>query len=453
MADEYDVICLGAGTVGEAVSAQLEGSGLRLAVIEKDHAGGECAYWGCIPSKTLLRSAEVLAEAGRARELAVSRIDWEVDFTRIAGRTHWMARDLDDTRSAEEFTRQGAELIRGEGHLVGPRTVVVGDRTLTATRGIVIATGTAPAIPPIAGLDAVPYWTNREAVMTTALPGSLTVLGGGPIGAELAQAFARFGTAVHVVEALDRLLAVEEPEAGAILGAAFAAEGIALSTSAKAVRVSIDGGLIALDLDSGDRVSAEQLLVAVGRTPNLAGFDLAAAGVSTTERGWVEVNEQSLRAADGIWAGGDITGIGAFTHLAWYHGTLIARQLRGIDAVADHRAIPRVTFTDPEVASVGLSEARARDRLTAVATAAARVEDDARGAINGKPDGLVKLIADADRGLLVGALAVGPRSGEIIAELTLAIRAEVPLAVLADTLHPFPTFSRILDGLFAELVG
>lgn len=453
MADQFDVICIGAGTVGEAVSSQLEGSGLSLAVVEKDHAGGECAYWGCIPSKTLLRSAEVLAEAGRARVLSASRVEWEVDFPRIAKRTHWMARDLDDSKSADEFRKHGATLIRGEGHLVGPRTVTVGDRTLNATRGVVIATGTAAAVPPVPGLDTVPYWTNRQAVMTRELPVSLAVLGGGPIGAELAQAFARFGTTVHVVEALDRLLAAEEPEAGSILGAAFGAEGIHVHTSAKAVHVSQDGGTITLHLESGETVSGERLLVAVGRTPNIAGFDLEAAGVSTTDRGWVKVDGSTLEAADGIWAGGDITGIGAFTHLAWYHGTVIGRQLRGVSAVADHRAIPRVTFTDPEVASVGMSEAHARETLASVRTATARVEDAARGAINGDPGGLVKLVADSDRDVLVGALAVGPRSGEIIAELTLAIRAAIPIAVLADTLHPFPTFSRILDGLFAELAG
>jgi pyruvate/2-oxoglutarate dehydrogenase complex dihydrolipoamide dehydrogenase (E3) component len=451
MADQFDVICIGAGTVGEAVSAQLEDSGLSLAVVEKDHAGGECAYWGCIPSKTLLRSAEVLAEAARARELSASRVEWEVDFPRIARRTHWMARDLDDSTSADEFRKQGATLIRGEGHLVGPRTVTVGDRTLTARRGVVIATGTAAAVPPVQGLDAVPYWTNREAVMTRDLPASLTVLGGGPIGAELAQAFARFGTTVHVVEALDRLLAAEEPEAGRILGTVFAAEGITVSTSAKAVRAWSDGTTVTLDLESGETVAAEKVLVAVGRTPNLAGFDLDAAGVRTTDRGWVQVDGGTLQAADGIWAGGDITGIGAFTHLAWYHGTVIGRRLRGIPAVADHRAIPRVTFTDPEVASVGMSEAHARETLASVRAATEKVEDGARGAINGEPGGVVKLVVDGERDVLVGALAVGPRSGEIIAELTLAIRAAVPVAVLADTLHPFPTFSRILDGLFAKL--
>jgi pyruvate/2-oxoglutarate dehydrogenase complex dihydrolipoamide dehydrogenase (E3) component len=450
--DEFDVICIGAGTVSEGVAAQLEGSGISLAVVERELVGGECPYWGCIPSKTLLRSAEVLAEAGRARTLAASRVEWDVDFAKIAQRTHDISRDEDDTKATESLTEQGATIIRGEGHLVGPRTVTVGDRELTARRGIVIATGTSAAIPPIPGLDRVGYWTNREAVLTRELPRSLLVLGSGPIGAELAQAFARFGTEVRVVEAVDRLMPAEEPEAGDHLAMAFASDGVAVSTSATAVAVESGDGVIRLRLESGEEFGAERLLVAVGRRPKLYGFDLAAAGVSTTERGWVKVDDTTLVAAPGIWAGGDITGIGAFTHLSWYHGTIIGRQLRGQPAVADHRAIPRVTFTDPEIASVGLSEENARKQLGEVRIAVGDVGNGTRGYINGEPGGVIKLIADGRRGVLVGALVVGPRAGEIIAELTLAIRADIPLPILADTLHAFPTFSRDLDGLFPQLI-
>lgn len=450
--DEFDVICIGAGTVSEGVAAQLEGSGISLAVVERELVGGECPYWGCIPSKTLLRSAEVLAEAGRARTLAASRVEWDVDFAKIAQRTHDISRDEDDTKATESLTEQGATIIRGEGHLVGPRAVTVGDRELTARRGIVIATGTSAAIPPIPGLDRVGYWTNREAVLTRELPRSLLVLGSGPIGAELAQAFARFGTEVRVVEAVDRLMPAEEPEAGEHLAKAFASDGVAVSTSATAVAVEPGDGVIRLRLESGEEFGAERLLVAVGRRPKLYGFDLAAAGVSTTERGWVKVDDATLVAAPGIWAGGDITGIGAFTHLSWYHGTIIGRQFRGQPAVADHRAIPRVTFTDPEIASVGLSEATARKQLGEVRTAVGDVGNGTRGYINGEPGGVIKLIADGRRGVLVGALVVGPRAGEIIAELTLAIRADIPLPILADTLHAFPTFSRDLDGLFPQLI-
>jgi pyruvate/2-oxoglutarate dehydrogenase complex dihydrolipoamide dehydrogenase (E3) component len=453
MADEFDVICIGGGTVSEGVASKLQGTDITFAVIECDKIGGECPYWGCIPSKTLLRSAVVLAEAGRARALAASRVEWEVDFDKIAERANFMARYTDDTKATESLVKHGATIIRGEGHLVGPNTVMVGDRRLTARRGIVIGTGTSALIPPISGLESVPYWTNRQATLTRVLPRSLLVLGSGPIGAELAQAFARFGSAVRVIESLDRLIPAEEPEASIELGKAFESDGIAVSLGAKAIGAEATADGVTVQLETGESFSAETLLVAVGRRPKLFGFDLAAAGLSTTEKGWIKVDGATLVAAPGIWAGGDITGIGAFTHLSWYHGLVIGAQLRGDSAIADHRAIPRVTFTDPEIASVGLSEERARRQLADVRTVSEDSGNGTRGYINGPPGGVIKLIADMERGVLVGALVVGPRAGEMIAELTLAIRAEVPLAVLVDTLHAFPTFSRDLDGLFAKLLG
>jgi pyruvate/2-oxoglutarate dehydrogenase complex dihydrolipoamide dehydrogenase (E3) component len=316
----------------------------------------------------------------------------------------------------------------------------------------VVGTGTSAAVPRIEGLDGVDYWTNREATLTRELPRSLLVLGSGPIGAELAQAFARFGTDVRVVEALDRLMPAEEPEAGAELAKAFKSDGIAVNLSAKAVAAERTEDGIVLRLESGESFTGERLLVAVGRRPKLDGLDLAAAGISTTERGWIKVDDHSLLAAPGIWAGGDITGIGAFTHLSWYHGKVIGRQLRGRPAIADHRAIPRVTFTDPEIASVGMSEANARKQLTGLRVVIGDSGNGTRGYINGPPGGVIKLVADMQRNVLVGALVVGPRAGEMIAELTLAIRAEIPLPVLEDTLHAFPTFSRDLDGLFPQLV-
>jgi pyruvate/2-oxoglutarate dehydrogenase complex dihydrolipoamide dehydrogenase (E3) component len=451
--DQFDVICIGAGTVSEGVASELKGTGITFAVIERELVGGECPYWGCIPSKTLLRSAEVLAEAGRARELAASRVEWDVDFAKIAERTHYIARDEDDTKATEALVEQGATVIRGEGLLTGPRTVMVDDRELTARRGIVIGTGTSAAVPPIDGLDGVDYWTNREATLTRELPRSMVVLGGGPIGAELGQAFARFGTQVHIVEALDRLLPGEEPEAGAELAKAFSVDGIAVHLSARCVAAHRQADAISVRLDSGESLSAERLLVAVGRRPKLQGIDLGSAGIATTEKGWIKVDDHTLVAAPGIWAGGDITGIAAQTHLSWYHGKVIGRQLKGEQAVADHRAIPHVTFTDPEVASVGLSETNARKRLTDVRVVSTDSGNGTRGYIYGPPGGVIKLIADMERRVLVGALVVGPRAGEMIAELTLAIRAEVSLAVLEDTLHAFPTFSRDLDGLFPQLVA
>jgi len=450
--EQFDVVCIGAGTVSEGVASELKDTGISVAIIERELVGGECPYWGCIPSKTLLRSAEVLAEAGRARTLAASRVEWDVDFDKISERANYMARYLDDTKATQVLLDEGAVVIRGDGRLMGPTTVTVGDRRLTARRGIVIGTGTSAAIPPIEGLDSVGYWTNREATLTRELPRSMLVLGSGPIGAELSQAFARFGTEVRVIEALDRIMPAEEPEAGAELAKAFEEDGIAVSLSARAVAAEKAHGGIRIRLESGDAYTGERLLVAVGRRPKLAGLDLAAAGISTTDKGWIQVDHRTLVAAPGIWAGGDITGIGAFTHLSWYHGKVIGRQLKGEHAIADHRALPRVTFTDPEVASVGLSEASARKQLSDVRVVSADSGNGTRGFINGPPGGVIKLIADMQRKVLVGALVIGPRAGEMIAELTLAIRAEVPLEVLEDTIHAFPTFSRDLDGLFPQLV-
>jgi pyruvate/2-oxoglutarate dehydrogenase complex dihydrolipoamide dehydrogenase (E3) component len=400
-------------------------------VVENRLVGGECPYWGCIPSKTMIRSAEVLAEAGRARDLAASRVEWTVDFPKVAKRVHWMARDLDDTNAARALEGTGARLFRATARYAGERQVELdtGDR-LQARRAVVIATGTRPAVPPIPGLDRVTHWTNREAVLAEELPASLAVIGGGAVGVELAQAFARFGVRVTVYQAMERLVHLEEPEVGEILGAAFAAEAIDVRTSVK--------------LETAP--PADVVLVAAGRTPNTDDF-----AVAKDPRGFVQVDRATLEAEPGVFAGGDVNGIYGFTHVSWYHGQVIGRRLRGESAVVGHDAIPRVTFTDPEIASVGLTEALARERGIEVRVASADMAETARGYAHDLKKGLVKLVADQRARRLVGATVVSPRAGEIIGELALAIRAGVPLDVLDDTIHGFPTFSRVLQGLFAEL--
>ncbi|HEX6348899.1 MAG TPA: NAD(P)/FAD-dependent oxidoreductase, partial [Candidatus Dormibacteraeota bacterium] len=410
------------------------GSGLSLAVVENRLVGGECPYWGCIPSKTMIRSAETVAEAGRARTLAASQVEWTVDFPKVSKRVHWMARDLDDTNAARSLEGTGGRLFRATAVYRGDHAVELdsGDQ-LRARRAVVIATGTSPAVPRLQGLDQVTHWTNREAVLAERLPGTLAVVGGGAVGVELAQAFARLGTRVTVHQAMPRLIHLEEPEAGDILGAAFADEGIEVRTDAHLERVP----------------EADVVLMATGRTPNTDGFE-----IDKNERGWVTVDRQTLEASEpGVFAGGDVNGIYGFTHVSWYHGQVIGRRLRGEQAVADHEAIPRVTFTDPEVASVGLSEQQARERGLEVKTAVADQAQTGRGYIHDLKKGLVKLVADRRAGVLVGATIVSPRAGEMVGELALAIKARVPLTVLDDTVHGFPTFSRVLQGLFAELVG
>ncbi len=363
--ESFDVVCLGAGVAGEAIAAGLQGSGLTLAVVERELVGGECPYWGCIPSKTLLRSGETLSEADRARLLAASRVDWTVDFPKVSTRVRWMARNLDDSRPAAAIQATGARLFRGEGRLADLRTVTVGPEQLIARRAIVIANGSTAAIPPIPGLDTVEFWTNRQAAIPAELPASLAILGGGAIGVELGQAFARLGSKVTVIEAGPKFLGLEEPEAGAALRPHLEADGITLmigdpcvAVERQSVASSPQHSPVALHLKSGVRVTADRLLVATGRRANADAWRVP--GIEQTERGWLKVDPATLEAGPGIYGAGDVTGLGGFTHLAHYHGQVVARRLRGQDATADHTAVPRVTFTDPEVASVGLSEAGAR---------------------------------------------------------------------------------------------
>jgi pyruvate/2-oxoglutarate dehydrogenase complex dihydrolipoamide dehydrogenase (E3) component len=448
---EFDVVCLGGGVAGEAIASGLQGSGLTLAVVERELVGGECPYWGCIPSKTLLRSGETLEEAARARTLAASSVSWELDFPKVSKRVYWMARDLDDTRPAAALEATGARLVRGEGKLIDSRTVEVAGERLVARRAMVVANGGTALIPPIPGLDAVDFWTNRQAVLPRDLPGSLAVLGGGAIGVELGQAFARFGSRVTVIEAGARFLGAEEPEAGAALRPHLEADGIAVLVGDACVAVEKHGGGVLLKLKSGATVQADRLLVATGRRPNFEAWQ--AAGLPRTERGWLKVEPSTLEVMPGVYGAGDVTGLGGFTHLAYYHGQVVARRLRGEDARADHTAVPRVTFTDPEVASVGLSEAAARERGLQVVTASTDPAETARGYIHDFHGGTLKLIGDRDRGVLVGATMVTPRAGEILGELVLALRAGTPLRTLADVIHPFPAFNRVLGAVLQELAA
>ena len=458
MPQEFDVICLGGGVAGEAIAEGLQDSGLTLAVVERELVGGECPYWGCVPSKTLLRSGETLTEADRARVLAASRVEWSVDFPKISTRVLWMARNLDDTRPAAAMEATGARLIRGEGKLTDPRTVRVGSEELVARRAVVIANGSTAVIPPIPGLDTVDYWTNRQAAIPTELPVSLAILGGGAIGVELGQAFARFGCRVHIIEAGPTFLGLEEPEAGAALRPHLETDGIMLTIGDPCVAVeqpmmgpSREHSTVVVHLKSGGTVRADRLLVATGRRPNAEAW--RAAGLPQTERGWLKVDPSTLEAQPGVFGAGDVTGLGGFTHLAYYHGQIVARRLRGMDARADHTAVPRVTYTDPEVASVGLSEAAARAKGIDVVVAVADPSETARGYIHDFHRGALKLVADRERGVLNGATMVTPRAGEIVGELVLAIKLGTPLKALADVIHPFPAFNRILGGTLNQLAA
>jgi len=449
MAQEFDVVCLGGGVAGEAIAAGLQNSGLTLVVVERELVGGECPYWGCVPSKTLLRSGETLSEADRARHLSASRVEWTVDFPKVSKRVLWMARDLDDSRPAAAMEATGATLFRGEGTMTDLRTVTVGREQLVARRAVVIANGSTAAIPSIPGLDTVEFWTNRQAAIPKELPASLAILGGGAIGVELGQAFARLGSKVTVIEAASKFLGHEEPEAGAALRTHLEADGITLMIGDPCVLVEKHGSNVVAHLKSGEVVPADRLLVATGRRPNLEAWQ--AVGIPQTDRGWLKVDPATLEAQAGVFGAGDVTGLGGFTHLAHYHGQVVARRLRGIDARADHTAIPRVTFTDPEIASVGLSETVARAKGIAVVVASADPAESARGYIHDFHRGAIKLVGDRQRGVLIGATLVTPRAGEIVGELVLAIKLGIPLKTLADVIHPFPAFNRVLGATLGEL--
>jgi pyruvate/2-oxoglutarate dehydrogenase complex dihydrolipoamide dehydrogenase (E3) component len=453
---EFDVVCLGGGVAGEAIAVGLKDSGLTLAVVERELVGGECPYWGCVPSKTLLRSAETLEEAERARVLAASRVEWNVDFPKVSRRVLWMARNLDDSRPAAAMEATGARLFRGEGKLTDLRTVEVNGEQLIARRAVVIANGSTAAIPPIPGLDKVEFWTNRQAAIPRELPTSLAILGGGAIGVELGQAFARLGSSVRIIEAGPTFLGLEEPEVGAALRPHLEAEGIMVMLGDPCVAVEQplmgppgEHSTVVVHLKSGAAVRADRLLVATGRRPNVEAW--RAAGLAQTERGWLKVEPTTLEVQPGVFGAGDVTGLGGFTHLAYYHGQIVARRLRGVDARADHTAVPRVTFSDPEIASVGLSEAAARAKGIDVVVASADPAEAVRGYIHDFHRGALKLVGDRARGVLIGATLVTPRAGEIVGELVLAIKLGTPLKTLADVIHPYPAFNRVLGASLGEL--
>lgn len=427
MAEQCDVVVLGLGVGGEEVAGRLAQAGLSVVGIEARLVGGECPYWGCIPSKMMIRAADLLAEAHRVPGMAGDSIVTP-DWAPVAARLREATDNWDDKVAVERFTSKGGRFVRGWGRITGAGVVEVDGREFAAGRGIVVGTGTKPSVPPIAGLSGTPYWTNREAIEAAALPGSLAVLGGGAIGLELAQVFARFGVDVTVVEAGERLLAMEEPESSELAAQLLAGDGVRVVTGHGVGSVAYSGGMFSLD---DGFVTAEKLLVATGRKP-----DFESIGV---ER--VEVDEW-MRAGEKLWAIGDVTGRGAFTHVAMYQADIAVRDILGLGGPsADYRALPRVTFTDPEIGAVGLTEAQARDRFASVQIGIAPVRETTRGWIH-KGDGFIKVVADAERGVLVGATTAGPMGGEVLSGLAVAIHGEVPVERLLHMIYAYPTFHR-----------
>ncbi|MGK5737496.1 dihydrolipoyl dehydrogenase family protein [Micromonospora sp. URMC 103] len=484
---QVDVVVVGLGVGGEEVAGRLAEAGLSVVGIERDLVGGECPYWGCIPSKMMIRAANALAEARRVDGLA-GTAQVQPDWAPVAKRIREEATDTwDDRVAVDRFVGRGGRFVRGSGRLDGPGRVRVGDQVFEARYGIVLGTGTRPAVPPIEGLADTPYWTNHQAIEVEELPESLLVLGGGAIGLELSQVFARFGVRVTVVEALDRVLAVEEPEASEVAAAALRADGVEIHTGVRAERVDHDGQRFTVRA-GGAEFDAERLLVVTGRRAHLDELGLDTVGIDSGQR-FLTVDDR-MHVTDDIWAVGDVTGEGAFTHMAMYQAAIViadvldrARHGRagadpsgtasvvggamgaasalstsgssgsaGTVPRADYRALPRVTFTDPEVGAVGLTERQARERGINVQVGFTKLGTSTRGWIHRVGDeGFIKLIADADQGVLIGATSVGPAGGEVLSGLVVAVHAAVPLSQLRHMIYAYPTFHRAIEDALRDL--
>ncbi len=436
--ERFDVIVIGMGPGGEAAAGRLQDAGRRVAVIERELIGGECAYWACIPSKTLLRGPEARAAAGRAAGVSTPALDWPG----LRDYRDYMIRHLDDAAQVRGYEQAGATVIKGAARLAGRGRVEAGAEVLEAGH-IVIATGSEPVRPRVEGLDTVTVWTNREATTVRDIPARVLLIGGSAVGTELGTFYARMGAQTTIVQRGERLIDREDPGVGELAARALQADGITIHTGRTVARAQPAAGGAVITLDDGTKVETDVVIIGAGRRPNGAGLGLDAMGVQPDQRGAIPV-DQHCQAGNGVWAVGDVTGVSLFTHVAMYQGRVAADNILGRQRAASYDGIPRVVFADPEIAAVGLTTEQARQR--GIATAATEVgladsiarpwtyERDPRGALG--------LLADRDRQVLVGAWAVVPLASEWIHQAALAIRARIPLDVLLDQVAQFPTYTE-----------
>jgi dihydrolipoamide dehydrogenase len=447
MIERFDVVILGAGPGGEVALNTLAKEGARIALVEQELIGGECSNWGCIPSKTLLRPTELRGKSMRAAGVMTPGLEWP----ELSSYRDYIVSNHDDTTKVARYEERGIAVVKSRGTIAGPGRVEAGGRVLEGD-AVVVATGAEAVVPPIPGLAEADYWTNREATELTEIPESAVVIGGGAVGIELAQFLARFGSRVTLVQGAQRLAEREAAEIGDALAQILEEDGVDLRLSARAESVRLENGYRIVTLGDGSEASGQALIVATGRRPRTEGLGLETVGIEPTRRG-IEVDER-CRAGAGVWAVGDVTGVAAFTHVAKYQGRIAAMDILGHPTKADYRAVPRVTFTDPEVAAVGITteeEARAEGIEAAsvvldLPTSIARPYTFQRD-----PRGVFGIVADTERGLLLGAWAVAPLASEWIHQAVLAIRAEIPIAVLKDTIAQFPSYSEAFGAALRAL--
>ena len=452
---EFEVVVLGAGSAGELIATKLARAGKSVALIEKHRVGGECAYVSCMPSKAMLRSAQVRNLFKNAVALGASRAPIELiddleTFEVAAKRRDEIAEFRDDTETAKHVVASGVELIRGNGVISGVNEIKVDDQVF-GWQDLIISTGSSASIPEIEGLEKIKYWTSDQALSAGQAPRSVLIIGGGPVACELAQVFSRFGSETTIVEFAAQLAGKEHPEISAKLLVNLQDEGIKVHLSTEVVKVELlDDKKSRVFLSTGESIDVEQVVVAAGRHPNTKDINLEHLEIKLDKRGAVLVDEHCRAIGqEHIWAGGDVTGIAPFTHTANYQGRVIVENILGNEIVANYSAIPRAIYTDPPVASVGVMPSDdVQDGFVSVKFDLSQL---ARTSSDGEDGGLLILSADRARKVLVGAFAIGPHADEWMAEATLAIRAEVSLEVLGDLVHAFPTFSQAFETPFREL--